>query len=86
MVFYNLGHVKGEKGEDSPITDIDSELSTSSTNPVQNRIITMAVNSKLGSGDIVDNLTTDNANKVLSARQGKILNDLIGSAIEYINR
>ena len=86
MVFYNLGHVKGEKGEDSPITDIDSELSTSSTNPVQNRIVTMAVNSKLGSSDIVDNLTTDNANKVLSARQGKILNDLIGSAIEYINR
>ena len=34
--------------------------------------------------DIVDNLTTDDATKVLSAKQGKVLNDLIGSAITYI--
>lgn len=33
---------------------------------------------------IIDNLTTDDATKVLSAKQGKILNDMIGSAITYI--
>lgn len=35
---------------------------------------------------IVDNLTTNDATKVLSAKQGKVLNDLIGDAIEYINQ
>lgn len=36
--------------------------------------------------DIVDNLTTNDATKVLSAKQGKALNDLIGAAISYINQ
>lgn len=40
----------------------------------------------LTSSDIVDNLTTDNASKVLSAKQGKALKDLIGNAISYINQ
>ena len=35
---------------------------------------------------ICDNLTTNDASQVLSAKQGKILNDLIGSAISYINQ
>ena len=35
---------------------------------------------------IADNLTTDDATQVLSAKQGKALNDLIGSAISYINQ
>lgn len=34
---------------------------------------------------IVDNLTTDDNTKVLSAKQGKVLNDMIGDAISYIN-
>ena len=38
------------------------------------------------SSDIADNLTTDSSTKVLSARQGKALNDLIGQAISYINQ
>ena len=33
---------------------------------------------------IADNLTTDDATQVLSAKQGKVLNDMIGSAITYI--
>ena len=41
---------------------------------------------KLVSGLVVDNLTTDDASKVLSAKQGKVLNDLIGDAIVYINQ
>lgn len=36
--------------------------------------------------DIVDNLTTNDATKVLSAKQGKALADLIGDAIAYINQ
>ena len=36
--------------------------------------------------DIVDNLTTNDATKPLSAKQGKALNDLIGAAISYINQ
>jgi len=36
--------------------------------------------------NIVDNLTTNDATKSLSAKQGKILNDLIGDAITYINQ
>ena len=35
---------------------------------------------------IVDNLTTDDATKTLSAKQGKVLNDRIGVAINYINK
>ena len=34
---------------------------------------------------IADNLTTDDANTALSAKQGKVLKDLIGDAIDYIN-
>ena len=35
---------------------------------------------------IADNLTTNDATQVLSAKQGKVLNDLIGQAITYINQ
>lgn len=35
---------------------------------------------------IADNLTTNDSSQVLSAKQGKVLNDLIGSAITYINQ
>jgi len=35
---------------------------------------------------IADNLTTDDATQTLSAKQGKVLNDLIGTAISYINQ
>lgn len=34
---------------------------------------------------IVDNLTTNDNTKVLSAKQGKVLGDMIGEAITYIN-
>ena len=35
---------------------------------------------------IADNLTTNDSSQVLSAKQGKVLNDLIGAAITYINQ
>lgn len=97
---------KGDKGDPGTIT-IDTSLSTTSTNAVQNKAIATAVNgkadtnhthsisdvtnlqstldSKMNKSDIVNNLTTNDATKVLSAQQGKVLNDMIGTAITYIN-
>ena len=40
----------------------------------------------VSTSDIADNLTTNDSTKVLSAKQGKVLNDLIGQAIAYINQ
>ena len=34
---------------------------------------------------IADNLSTNDSTKVLSAKQGKLINDKIGVAITYIN-
>lgn len=39
----------------------------------------------LTSSDVANNLTTTTSGKVLDARQGKALADLIGNAIQYIN-
>ena len=36
--------------------------------------------------DIVDDLVTNDSTKILSAKQGKALKDLIGNAITYINQ
>ena len=40
----------------------------------------------LTTSDVANNLSTTTSGKVLDARQGKALNDLIGSAITYINQ
>jgi len=97
MVEYNLGKVCGEDGK-----GIESIVKTSTTDNVDTYTIlytngeettftvtngiTPDTSTFIQKSEIVDNLTTDNSNRPLSARQGKILNDLIGSAIEYINR
>lgn len=44
------------------------------------------VDSAVKTTDIANNLTTTTAGKVLDARQGKALADLIGDAITYINQ
>lgn len=44
-----------------------------------------AIANMLTTSDIANNLTTTTAGKVLDARQGKALADLIGDAITYIN-
>lgn len=51
-----------------------------------NYLTSSAITGMLTSSDIADNLTTDSSTKVLSAKQGKALNDLIGQAISYINQ
>ena len=106
-------------GSDASVT-VDSSLSSTSTNPVQNKVINSALNGKANSSHthsianvtdlqttldgkassshthtvsnitdfptIVDNLNSTSSTSVLSARQGKVLNDLIGTAIQYINQ
>lgn len=42
--------------------------------------------STLSPSDVANNLTTTSSGKVLDARQGKELADLIGDAIIYINQ
>ena len=100
MVFYNLGHIKGEKGEkgdkgdkgnkgdkgDAGTITLDNNVTQGSSNAVKSSGIYTALTGKVNTSDIVDNLTTDDATKVLSAKQGKLLNDLIGTAITYINQ
>ena len=43
------------------------------------------LDAKVNTSDIANNLTTTTSGKVLDARQGKALADLIGDAIDYIN-
>ena len=45
-----------------------------------------AIANMLTTSDIANNLTTTSSGKVLDARQGKALADLIGDAITYINQ
>ena len=66
--------------------DALSNLNTGmgATQSAINSAIDTAISDMLTSSDIVDNLTTNDNTKVLSAKQGKVLYDLIGSAITYI--
>ena len=45
-----------------------------------------AISGMLTTSDVVDNLTSTSTTAPLSAKQGKVLNDLIGDAITYINQ
>ena len=49
------------------------------------KLVKNTLDSKLSGSDIIDNLTSTASNKALSANQGKVLADLIGDAIDYIN-
>lgn len=66
------------------VTSISSS-STDTEYPSAKAVYT-AIGSGGGSVVVVDNLTTDDGTKALSARQGKVLNELIGDAITYINQ
>ena len=71
---------KVSKSSTSGLLKNDGTVDTSSY------ITSSAISGMLTSSDIADNLTTNDATKVLSAKQGKALKDLIGSAITYINQ
>ena len=49
-------------------------------------ITSSAISNMVTTSDIVNDLNTTTSGKVLDARQGKALNDLIGQAITYINQ
>lgn len=88
MVEYNLGKVRGEDGKGiesivktSTIDNIDTYTilytnGEETTFTVTNGI-TPDTSTFIQKSEIVDNLTTDNSNRPLSAKQGKILKDLI---------
>lgn len=79
----------------SDITDytVDSELSSTSNNPVANKTIDAefeavstamnaldsALDDKVDKSNIIDNLTTTTTDQPLSANQGKILQDQIAN-------
>ena len=71
---------QGEKGDPGTIT-IDTSLSTTSTNAVQNQAITTAINGKVNTSDIANNLTTTASGKILDARQGKALKDYVDGLV-----
>lgn len=64
--------------------DIDNDGNVGNQLKKINQEINDLNNNKINKIDIVDNLTTDDSNKVLSAKQGKILNDKIEDKCEFI--
>ena len=73
----------GESGIEV-VTSWESTLSD--TKVASEKLTKNTIDGKVNVSDIVDNLTTNDATKVLSAKQGKALKDLIGDAISYINQ
>ena len=58
-------------------TIVDNTLNDTSSNPVENNVIHTALGTKIDKESITDNLETNNSNNVLSAKQGKVLKDLV---------
>lgn len=76
--------ISGKEDSSNKVTSITSS-STDTEYPSAKAVYT-AIQSGGGSVVVVDNLTTDDGTKALSCRQGKVLNELIGDAIDYINQ
>ena len=64
----------------------DGSIMTSGTGSSNYAVGNHTHSGYVSTSDIVDNLTTNDSTKVLSAKQGKALADLIGNAITYINQ
>lgn len=54
---------------------VDSAMSSTSANPVQNKVVNNALEKKLDAAKVANNLTTNVAGYALDARQGKELQD-----------
>lgn len=66
---------------------LDAKANTSHTHTISDVTnLQTNLNGKINTSDIANNLTTTSSGKVLDARQGKALADLIGDAITYINQ
>lgn len=66
-------HTTSDVSDSSAYTNIGS--SANSTQATINTAIDTKLSTIVGSTDIIDNLVTDNSGKVLSAKQGKVLQD-----------
>ena len=64
----------------------DGSIMTSGTGSSNYAVGNHTHSGYVSTSDIADNLTTNDSTKVLSAKQGKAVNDLIGQAIAYINQ
>ena len=68
-------------------TTLDGKASSSHSHSISDVTnLQTNLNGKINTSDIANNLTTTSSGKVLDARQGKALADLIGTAIQYINQ
>ena len=68
-------------------TTLDGKASSSHSHSISDVTnLQTNLNGKVNTSDIANNLTTTTSGKVLDARQGKALADLIGDAITYINQ
>ena len=68
--------------------EIDSAMSESSTNPVQNRVVKKYVDDAISSippqeptVDVIDNLDSTDTEAALSANQGRVLKEMIAASI-----
>lgn len=84
----------GGNGSGGSSITVDSSWVANSTNPVQSQLIKSALDGKADSSHthsnyvnptIADNLTTNDSSQVLSARQGKLLDEKIGNILTIIN-
>ena len=55
--------------------DVDDNLNTTSTNPVQNKLVTTELNNKVNYSDVQDNFNSNSTTYPLSANKGKWLKD-----------
>ena len=74
----------GGGGSADIVTEWESTLSDSKV--PSEKLTKNTLDAKVNTSDIANDLTTTTSGKVLDARQGKVLADLIGTAITYINQ
>lgn len=95
LYYYKNGNANDELATLNDIPSLSNYIQKSSTTGLLKNdgsvdtntyLTSSAITGMLTTGDVVDNLTSTSATAPLSAKQGKVLNDLIGSAIAYINQ
>ena len=83
----NTGHTHTISNVTNLQTTLDGKASSTHTHTISDVTnLQTNLNNKVNTSDIANNLTTTSSGKVLDARQGKALADLIGGAIQYINQ
>lgn len=73
-------------GNTAYVSNVQLERGYNATDYNEQYLTSSAISGMLTTSDVANNLTTTTTGKVLDARQGKALADLIGDAITYINQ